>query len=103
MLAARGLKAVAGHFSYARFKKIRRESPVAKIFGMQYAGCPWIHHTGTFDEKQCREAAAVFNHAGEVLDSHGIKFYSTPTATNFNRMRMARSLICSCTKPIPNT
>jgi sugar phosphate isomerase/epimerase len=76
LLAARGLKAVAGHFSYARFKNdpegVARE---AKAMGMQYAGCPWIDHTNTFDEKHCREAAAVFNHAGAVLDSHGLQFY----------------------------
>ena len=28
-----------------------------------------------FDEKTCREAAAVFNRAGEALAKHGIKFF----------------------------
>ena len=76
LLAARGLKAIAGHFSYERFKNdpegVARE---ARALGMRYAGCPWITHAGAFDEKQCREAAAVFNHAGTVLASHGIQFY----------------------------
>ena len=76
LLAARGLKAIAGHFPYDRFKNDPEGVAVeAKALGMQYAGCPWIPHTGDFDEKTCREAAAVFNHAGSVLASHGIKFY----------------------------
>jgi sugar phosphate isomerase/epimerase len=76
LLAARGLKAIAGHFSYDRFKNDPEGvAAEAKILGMQYAGCPWIPHTGTFDEKTCREAAEVFNHAGAVLADHGIQFY----------------------------
>ncbi len=42
---------------------------------MKYAGCAWISHQGDFDEKEAREAAEVFNHAGEVLAEHGIKFF----------------------------
>ncbi len=76
LLAARGLKAIAGHFSYERFKNDPEGVAVeARALGMRYAGCPWIPHTGKFDEKQCREAAAVFNHAGAVLAGHGIRFY----------------------------
>lgn len=76
LLTARGLQAIAGHFSYDRFKNDPEAvAAEAKALGMQYAGCPWIPHTGTFDEKTCREAAAVFNHAGAVLASHGIQFY----------------------------
>ena len=76
LLAARGLKVIAGHFPYDRFKNdpegVARE---AEIFGMKYAGCPWIPHNGVFTEQDCRDAAAVFNHAGKVLASHGITFY----------------------------
>jgi len=76
LLATRGLKAIAGHFPFDRFKNdpegVARE---AKVLGMQYAGCPWIPHKGAFTEQDCRDAAAVFNHAGAVLASHGIKFY----------------------------
>ncbi len=76
LLTARGLHAIAGHFSYDRFKNDPEAvAAEAKALGMQYAGCPWIPHTGNFDEKTCREAAAVFNHAGAVLTSHGIQFY----------------------------
>ena len=53
-------------------KSVARE---AATLGMKYAGCAWIPHTGDFDEKTCRAAIAVFNHAGEVLAAHGIKFF----------------------------
>ncbi len=46
----------------------------AKALGLKYAGCAWIAHKGDLDEKTCREAAKVFNHAGEVLAKHGITF-----------------------------
>ncbi len=76
LLEARGLQAIAGHFPYDRFKNDPEGvAAEAKTLGMQYAGCPWIPHNGDFDEKTCREAAAVFNHAGEVLARHGIQFY----------------------------
>jgi sugar phosphate isomerase/epimerase len=75
-LTARGLKAIAGHFGYGRFQNDPEGvAAEAKALGLRYAGCAWIDHSGTFDEKQCREAAAVFNHAGAVLARHGLKFY----------------------------
>lgn len=71
-----GLVPVAGHFPFERFRDdpegIARES---KILGLKYAGCAWIPHQGTFDEKQCREAAAVFNRAGETLAKHKLRFF----------------------------
>lgn len=75
-LRANGLEAISGHFAYERY----RDNPEgvaqeAKALGLQYAGCAWITHTDPFDEKQCRAAAAVFNHAGEVLARHGLKFF----------------------------
>jgi sugar phosphate isomerase/epimerase len=76
-LDKRGLKAVSGHFPYDRFAKdpegVARD---AKTLGLQYAGCAWIPHDGGFDEKKCREAIAVYNHAGEVLKKSGITFFS---------------------------
>ena len=76
MLDARGLKAIGGHFDYNRFKNdpegVAKE---AETLGMTCAGCAWIPHSGKFTEADCRAAAAVMNHAGEVLASHGIKFY----------------------------
>ena len=75
-LAARGLNAISGHFAFERFRDdpegVVRE---AKILGLKYAGCAWIPHTGVFDEKSARAAAAVFNHAGEVLAKNGLKFF----------------------------
>ena len=75
-LDSRGLKAVAGHFSYERCRDdIEGVAREAKILGLQYAGCAWIPHKDPFDEKTCREAIAVFNRAGEALAKHGLKFF----------------------------
>ena len=75
-LDAKGLKPISAHFGYDRFAKepevVARE---AKALGVQYAGCAWIPHQDPFDEKTAREAAAVFNRAGEVLAQHGLKFF----------------------------
>jgi sugar phosphate isomerase/epimerase len=75
-LEARGLKAISGHFPYARL----RDDPEgvaadAKALGLTYVGCAWIDHKDDFDVKACREAAAVFNKAGEALAKHGFKFF----------------------------
>jgi sugar phosphate isomerase/epimerase len=75
-LLAHGITPVSGHFGYDQYRAhlddIVKE---AETLGLKYAGCAWIPHKGDFDEKTCREAAAVFNHAGEVLAQHGIKFF----------------------------
>lgn len=75
-LAARGLKAISAHFGYERWKAepdaVAKE---AKALGLQFAGCAWIPHEGAFDEKECREAIAVFNRAGEATAKVGIKFF----------------------------
>ena len=76
MLAANKLKAVSGHFPFARYKADPEGvAKDAKALGLEYAGCAWIDHQGDFDEAECREAIAVFNKAGEVLAGHGIKFF----------------------------
>jgi sugar phosphate isomerase/epimerase len=76
MLLAQGLNPVSGHFPFERYRDdaegVARD---AKALGLKYSGCAWIPHTGDFTEKGCREAAAVFNHAGEVLAKHGIRFF----------------------------
>ena len=73
---ARGLKPISGHFPFERYRDdpdgIARD---AKALGLQYAGCAWIPHQDPFDEKTCREAIKVFNHAGEALGKHGVKFF----------------------------
>ncbi len=75
-LAMRGIEPIAAHFPYEEY----RDNPEgvalkAKELGLKYAGCAWIPHQGDFDEKTCREAAAVFNRAGEALAKHGLKFF----------------------------
>ena len=75
-LDARQLKAIAAHFSYEQCRDhIEDVAREAKLLGLEYAGCAWIPHKDPFDEKTCREAAAVFNRAGEALAKHGIKFF----------------------------
>lgn len=75
-LDARGLKAVSAHFGYEQCRDhIEDVAREANLFGVQYAGCAWIPHKDPFDEKTAREAAAVFNRAGEALSKQGIKFF----------------------------
>jgi sugar phosphate isomerase/epimerase len=75
-LAARGITPIGAHFPYEEY----RDDPEAvalkaEALGLKYAGCAWIPHQGDFSEKTCREAAAVFNRAGEVMAKHGLKFF----------------------------
>ena len=75
-LDARRIKAVSGHFPYEQCRDdIEGVAREAKLLGLEYAGCAWIPHKDPFDEKTCREAAAVFIRAGEALAKHGIKFF----------------------------
>ena len=75
-LDARRIKAISGHFPYEQCRDdIEGVAREAKLLGLEYAGCAWIPHQDPFDEKTCREAAAVFNRAGEALAKHGIKFF----------------------------
>jgi sugar phosphate isomerase/epimerase len=75
-LDARGIKLVSSHFSYEQIRDnldgVVRD---AEAMGLKYAGIAWVPHKGAFDEKACRETAAVFNRAGEALAKHGIKFF----------------------------
>jgi sugar phosphate isomerase/epimerase len=73
-----GLTAVSGHFPYDEYRTnldgVIRD---AKVLGLGYVGCAWIPHDDNkpFDEHTCREAVAVFNHAGEVLARHHLTFF----------------------------
>lgn len=75
-LSSRNIKAIGAHFDFNRYKSdpegVAKE---AKQLGLEYAGCAWIPHQGDFTEAACREAAAVFNHAGEVMAKNGLKFF----------------------------
>lgn len=76
LLKKNGLTAVAGHFSYDRYKnEPEKVAAEAKELGLKYAGVAWIPHEGEFDEKECRAAAEVFNKAGEAMKKEGIQFY----------------------------
>ena len=75
-LDVRQIKAISGHFSYEQCRDdIEGVAREAKLLGLEYAGCAWIPHQDPFDEKTCREAAAVFNRAGAALAKQGIKFF----------------------------
>jgi len=75
-LDARGLIPIGSHFPYERLRDdIEGVARDAKDLGLLYVGCAWISHKAPFDEKQCRETAAVFNKAGEALAKHNLKFY----------------------------
>jgi sugar phosphate isomerase/epimerase len=76
MLDERGLKPIAGHFAFDRFKTDPEGiASDAKALGLQYAGTAWVKGKEPFDEKYCREVAAAFNKAGKALADKGIKFY----------------------------
>lgn len=75
-LERRGLVPIGKHYPYGQLRDdIQGVIRNAKALRLPYAGCAWIDHKGPFDEKQCREAAAVFNRAGEALAKEGMKFY----------------------------
>jgi sugar phosphate isomerase/epimerase len=75
-LDSRGLKVISCHLSFDKFRDdVESVAREAKALGAKYAGCAWITHKGTFSEKDCREAAKVFNKAGEALAKHKIKFF----------------------------
>ncbi|HZR16735.1 MAG TPA: sugar phosphate isomerase/epimerase [Verrucomicrobiae bacterium] len=75
-LTARGIKPIAAHFGYERYRDdAEGVAKEAKALGLEYAGCAWIPHSGDFDEKTCREAIAVFNKAGEAMAKQGLRFF----------------------------
>lgn len=85
-LDRRGLVPVGMHFPYDRLRDdIEGVARDAKALGLPYVGCAWIPHQGRFTEKACREAAGVFNRAGEALARHGIKFYYHNHGYEFER------------------
>jgi sugar phosphate isomerase/epimerase len=75
-LEKRGLQWISAAFPYNRLRDdidgVVRE---AKEMGVPFVGCAYIPHKKPFDEKQCRDAAAVFNHAGKALAEQGLTFY----------------------------
>jgi sugar phosphate isomerase/epimerase len=77
-LDRRAFRAVSGHFPFDHFRtNLDAIVHEAHILGLEYVGVAWIPHNDNapFDEKTCRDAIAVFNHAGEVLAKEGLKFF----------------------------
>ncbi|HZM03454.1 MAG TPA: sugar phosphate isomerase/epimerase [Candidatus Saccharimonadales bacterium] len=83
-LKSHGLIATSAHFPYAEFRDHPAElAAKAKALGLTYAGCPSLPQHEHLDEKGCREAIAIFNHAGEILAAQGIKFFYHPHGYEF--------------------
>ena len=62
MLAANKLKAVSGHFPFARYKTDPEGvAKDAKALGLEYAGCAWIDHKGWSRSASPYRAAPAFN------------------------------------------
>lgn len=75
-LDKRGLIAIGSHFPFDRLSDdIEGVIQEAKELELKYVGCAWIPHKAPFDEKQCLDAAEVFNSAGKALAKEGLKFY----------------------------
>src|SRR3954464_3573194 len=71
-----GLKLVSTGSDFNRLKSDPDGAAAqAKALGAKYVMCSWIPHAkGRFSEKEAREAAAVFNVAGEKFKNAGITF-----------------------------
>lgn len=83
-LHAHGLTAISAHFPYNKFRDdpegLARE---AAALGLKYIGCPSLPQHEKLDEQGCREAAAMFNRAGEAMAKQGIKFFYHPHGYEF--------------------
>jgi sugar phosphate isomerase/epimerase len=76
MLTEHFLTPVSAHFPYERFRDdVEGVAKEAQILGLKYVGVAWVPHDGDFTEKACRDAAKVFNAAGEALAKHKLKFF----------------------------
>lgn len=75
-LSDRGLKLVSTGSSYDGLRtNAAGVAASAKALGAKYVMCAWIPHArGQFNEKNARDAAEVFNRAGEILKKEGITF-----------------------------
>ncbi len=84
LLKDAGLKPVSIHLQFDQWRNDPEGSArQARELGLEFAGCPWIPHTGAFTEKDCLEAARVFNNAAKALKKHGIKFFYHPHGYEF--------------------
>jgi sugar phosphate isomerase/epimerase len=76
LLSKYELDAVSGHFSFDEWSK-KPEAVLRQALDLNLVevGCAWIPHEGAFDEKTCRHAIEVFNHAGELAAQHHMHFF----------------------------
>jgi sugar phosphate isomerase/epimerase len=76
LLEDRGLKLISTGGEYAALKRDPDSVVIqAQRLGAKYVMCSWIPHPKNhFTEKDAREAAEVFNKAGEKLKAAGITF-----------------------------
>jgi sugar phosphate isomerase/epimerase len=76
LLDEHGVRPVASHFSWARYKtNLAGVVAEAKTLGVKYAGVAWVMDKPPFDEAQARTAIEVFNKAGAALAKEGIQFF----------------------------
>lgn len=76
VLSQRSIKVVSTGADYNRLKTAPDAAvEQAKALGAKFVMCAWIpHERGKFSEKNAREAAEVFNTAGEKFKDAGITF-----------------------------
>jgi sugar phosphate isomerase/epimerase len=71
-----GLKPVSAIFDNNLFaKEPEKIVAEAKALGLQYVGTAGIPRRGQLTEEECRQAAAAFNRAGEIMAKNGLKFF----------------------------
>ena len=71
-----GLNPVSGHYGFEEYRtNLEWVINDAKTLGLKYVGCAWIPHGDKFDERTCRDAIEVFNHAGAILAKRGLTFF----------------------------
>ena len=86
---------MSGRFPYEQCRdNVESIAAEAKTLGLEYVGCAWIPHKDPFDEKTCREAAGIFNRAGEALANHGLKFFYHTHGYEFFLTVTARCSTC---------
>lgn len=77
LLHDRGLKLVSTGAGYDNLRtNAAAVAANAKALGAKFVMCAWIPHKerGKFSEKEARDAAEVFNRAGEALKKEGVTF-----------------------------
>lgn len=83
-LDAHGLTEPCLHAQYDRLTKdIAGVIHDAKTVGAQFVICPWVPHTGAFDEAVMKKTAEDFNHWGEACRAAGLTFGYHPHGYEF--------------------